>query len=486
MNAGITHSAQHSNLNDSVLAIETKMGVDGSTDPNSLDYKINHSSGGVPTSRHISTTLPLTGGGTLANDLTLSVNAYAGAGQGNGVIPDPGLMATGLIFTHAGWTSVGALTIAESQVLNLTSDLASKAGLASPTFTGTVTATTFSGALSGNATTSSDGISVIISSAPLSLSMSSKTVTGSITQASTSTSGYLSSGDWNTFNGKGSGSVTSVALGLPATAAIVEEQVQQPSDDADDDGAPEGRPEAGDVEGQLQLAGHPAAQPKQQAVHDQPDQAESEHVEQAADRLDDGLEHGVHHTDDQRQDLRHGAARGQFDAGHYGRGDAERGRGDEHAKQKLHPVILPHPNRRYPVVSGRPGPAARQDGRHAAAGHVESLDTGRVTCDDPSLGWASRARAEVGLRGGGSERDGSCLGIRRRRCCRAVRTRPAMGKSGRAGTPAPAPHPLSPERSGRRRPHYRPSRNASGRRPAGPSARGGQATHLAQPSMNLG
>jgi len=43
-------------------------------------------------------------------------------------------------------------TITESQVTNLATDLAAKAPLASPTFTGTVTAPTFSGNLSGNAT----------------------------------------------------------------------------------------------------------------------------------------------------------------------------------------------------------------------------------------------------------------------------------------------------------------------------------------------
>lgn len=38
----------------------------------------------------------------------------------------------------------------------------------------------------------------------------------SITQATTSTSGYLSSTDWNTFNNKGTGTVTSVALSVPS------------------------------------------------------------------------------------------------------------------------------------------------------------------------------------------------------------------------------------------------------------------------------
>jgi hypothetical protein len=42
----------------------------------------------------------------------------------------------------------------------------------------------------------------------------------SISQATTSTNGYLSSTDWNTFNNKGSGSVTSVAATVPAFLSV--------------------------------------------------------------------------------------------------------------------------------------------------------------------------------------------------------------------------------------------------------------------------
>lgn len=35
------HAALHSNTNDAIEAIQTKVGVDGSTDPNSIDYKIS-------------------------------------------------------------------------------------------------------------------------------------------------------------------------------------------------------------------------------------------------------------------------------------------------------------------------------------------------------------------------------------------------------------------------------------------------------------
>lgn len=51
--------------------------------------------------------------------------------------------------------NVASGAIAQAKVANLVSDLALKAPLASPTFTGTVTAPTFAGALSGNASTAS-------------------------------------------------------------------------------------------------------------------------------------------------------------------------------------------------------------------------------------------------------------------------------------------------------------------------------------------
>ena len=39
--AGFEHDAQHANANDALAALQTKVGIDGSTDPNSLDYKVS-------------------------------------------------------------------------------------------------------------------------------------------------------------------------------------------------------------------------------------------------------------------------------------------------------------------------------------------------------------------------------------------------------------------------------------------------------------
>lgn len=37
---GVVHHEQHSNANDAIEALETKVGITGSADTNSLDYKV--------------------------------------------------------------------------------------------------------------------------------------------------------------------------------------------------------------------------------------------------------------------------------------------------------------------------------------------------------------------------------------------------------------------------------------------------------------
>lgn len=66
------HAQQHSNVNDAIEAIQTKVGINGSNNPNSLDYKINDLVtivGGLNNSTdNISTLLGLDGN----NDLVIS------------------------------------------------------------------------------------------------------------------------------------------------------------------------------------------------------------------------------------------------------------------------------------------------------------------------------------------------------------------------------------------------------------------------------
>ena len=54
------------------------------------------------------------------------------------------------------------------------------------------------------------------------------------------------------------------------------------------------------VERQPEPVGDPADQQEQQRVHHQPDQAQGQHVERAADHLDQRLQHGVDQPEDQR------------------------------------------------------------------------------------------------------------------------------------------------------------------------------------------
>jgi hypothetical protein len=41
-NPALGHAKQHTDANDAIEALETKIGIDDSTDPDSLDYKIKH------------------------------------------------------------------------------------------------------------------------------------------------------------------------------------------------------------------------------------------------------------------------------------------------------------------------------------------------------------------------------------------------------------------------------------------------------------
>jgi hypothetical protein len=70
-----------------------------------------------------------------------------------------------------------------------------------------------------SATGSGGTITSVTGTAPIS-SSGGTTPNISITQSSATTNGYLSSTDWNTFNNKGSGSVTSVALSLPSIFSV--------------------------------------------------------------------------------------------------------------------------------------------------------------------------------------------------------------------------------------------------------------------------
>ena len=64
------HSTLHGNLGDSVLALETKVGINGSLDPTSIDYILAHA---VQNTRQVLAGTGLTGGGALSADVTLTL-----------------------------------------------------------------------------------------------------------------------------------------------------------------------------------------------------------------------------------------------------------------------------------------------------------------------------------------------------------------------------------------------------------------------------
>ena len=78
--------------------------------------------------------------------------------------------------------------------------------------TGTPSSTTYLRGDGTWSTVSAIGVTSVTGTAPIAVSTTLGVANVSISQATTSTNGYLSSTDWNTFNGKGSGTVTSASV----------------------------------------------------------------------------------------------------------------------------------------------------------------------------------------------------------------------------------------------------------------------------------
>lgn len=79
--AGVLHTEQHGNANDAIEALEVKVGVTGSVDTNSLDYKINNIPAGVDG----------TNGTNGTNGVTpvKGVDYFDGVDGANSIIPGP-------------------------------------------------------------------------------------------------------------------------------------------------------------------------------------------------------------------------------------------------------------------------------------------------------------------------------------------------------------------------------------------------------------
>ena len=127
--------------------------------------------GGVPTSRTISTTSPLTGGGDLSANRTLSIPQATSSVNG--------------YLSSADWSTFNSKEPALAK------------GNLTETASSVLTITNGTNAVIGSGTTIK------------------------VSQASGTTSGYLSSTDWTTFNNKGNGTVTSIVTNSPITGGTI-------------------------------------------------------------------------------------------------------------------------------------------------------------------------------------------------------------------------------------------------------------------------
>lgn len=148
----------------------------------------------VPTTRTISTTAPLAGGGDLSANRTLSIT------QSNGSVDG--------YLSAANWRTFNN----KQDTLKLTTTGSSGASTYNPT-TETLNVPTYTLAGLG-------GISLTSLSATTPLSYNNTTGAFSISQATGSTNGYLSSTDWTTFNAK-QGALTLTTTGTSGAATLI-------------------------------------------------------------------------------------------------------------------------------------------------------------------------------------------------------------------------------------------------------------------------
>jgi hypothetical protein len=155
--------------------------------------------------------------------------------DGSGNINATSFTGSGAALTSLNASNITTGTLSNSKLSGVALTGSSNTFAANQTVTGTLTATTFSGsgasltAIPESAVTSltSDLAAKVPTSRTISTTApltGSGTLTGNITlgitKADSSHDGYLSSTDWSTFNGKGSGSVTSVSLAASSLFAV--------------------------------------------------------------------------------------------------------------------------------------------------------------------------------------------------------------------------------------------------------------------------
>lgn len=177
--------------------------------------------GGVPTSRNINTTAPLAGGGDLTADrtLTTSMNTNRLIGRGTAAVGvmEEITLGTNLSLTGTTLNAASAGTTITTQdeggTLSTTTNTLNfvGAGVTATGGAGTCTVTIPGGVAASRA---------INTTAPITGGGDlSADRTIAMPQAASGVSGFLSGTDWNIFNAKGNGTVTSVGATAPLTSS---------------------------------------------------------------------------------------------------------------------------------------------------------------------------------------------------------------------------------------------------------------------------
>ena len=203
---------------DQTVAIASGTGISVTgTYPSFTVTNTSPSSGGTVTSVTATAPVASTGGTTPVISMpvaTSSVNGYLSStdwttfnNKGSGTV-------TSVSGTTGRITSTGGTT----PVIDLASGVATAGTTGSSTLIPVVTIDTYGRVTSITTASNPQGtVTSVTGTAPV-VSSGGATPAISMAAANTTTNGYLTSTDWNTFNGKGSGTVTSVTATSPVTS----------------------------------------------------------------------------------------------------------------------------------------------------------------------------------------------------------------------------------------------------------------------------
>ena len=140
--------------------------------------------------------------------------------QGNASTPTWTTPTTGTVTSVSGTSGRITSTGGATPVIDLASGVATAGTTGSGTLIPVITIDTYGRVTSITTASNPQGtVTSVTGTAPV-VSSGGTTPAISMAAANTTTNGYLTSTDWNTFNGKGSGSVTSVAATVPSFLSV--------------------------------------------------------------------------------------------------------------------------------------------------------------------------------------------------------------------------------------------------------------------------